>query len=441
MKLSKCLTTIELSYMKHFNRVKAIQETEKIPPVQLKPEEEPQIQETFDTKAPRERLEQVVNALVNLPEHFDVHKKLRRQFERRNKLFHEQNKVDWGFAEALAFGSLLLEGVSVRLAGQDSRRGTFSHRHAVLYDQSTGKEFIPLNNINEEQAKLLVYDSLLSEYAACGFEYGYSVANLEALVLWEAQFGDFANGAQIIYDQFFSASYEKWGQQSKLVLLLPHSYEGQGPEHSSARLERFLQMCAEGNMYVCNFTTPGNYFHALRRQVKQTTPRPMVVMAPKSLLRHQLAVSNPQELVEGTLQEVIPASIDSDENQIERLIFCSGKVYYDLYEALQKDDSKRGKIAITRMEQFYPFPVDHVKAQLERFRSAKDVIWVQEEPKNMGGWTFMQAYLNELLEEIHGTCENRVHYVGRKASASTATGSARVHQAEQERLITKALAI
>ena len=424
-----------------FNRVKAIQETEKIPPVQLKPEEEPHIQETFDTKAPHEQLEQVVNALVNLPEDFDVHKKLRRQFERRNKLFHEQNKVDWGFAEALAFGSLLLEGVSVRLAGQDSRRGTFSHRHAVLYDQSTGKEYIPLNNINEEQAKLLVYDSLLSEYAACGFEYGYSVANLKALVLWEAQFGDFANGAQIIYDQFFSASYEKWGQQSKLVLLLPHSYEGQGPEHSSARLERFLQMCAEGNMYVCNFTTPGNYFHALRRQVKQTTPRPMVVMAPKSLLRHQLAVSNPQELVEGTLQEVIPASIDSSENQVQRLIFCSGKVYYDLYEALQKDDDKKGKIAIARMEQFYPFPVDQVKAELVRFKAANDVIWVQEEPKNMGGWTFMKAYLDDLLEEIHGTCENRVRYVGRKASASTATGSARVHQAEQERLITKALAI
>ena len=422
-----------------FNRVKALQETEKIPPVQLKSEEVAPVQEKVDTTAPRERLAHVVDALVNLPQDFDVHKKLRRQFERRNKLFHEQNKVDWGFAEALAFGSLLLEGTTIRLAGQDSRRGTFSHRHAVLYDQSNGKEYIPLNNIADEQAKLLVYDSLLSEYAACGFEYGYSVANLNALVLWEAQFGDFANGAQIIYDQFLSASHEKWGQQAKLVLLLPHSYEGQGPEHSSARLERFLQMCAEGNMYVCNFTTPGNYFHALRRQVKQATPRPMVVMAPKSLLRHQLAVSQPEDLIQGGLQEIVPASNDLNENNVRRLIFCSGKVYYDLYEALQKEEDKRDNIAIARVEQFYPFPSDQVRAELERFKTVQDVIWVQEEPRNMGGWTFMQAYIDDLLEKMHGTCEKRVHYVGRMASASTATGSARVHQAEQERLISKAL--
>ena len=423
-----------------FNRVKAMQEKENIPAVRLREEDERPEKAVLDTTSSQTELEKVVKALIQIPEGFDIHKKLRRQFERRQKMYVE-NKVDWGFAEALAFGSLLLEGALIRLAGQDSRRGTFSHRHAVLYDQSNGNEFIPLNNIQEEQASLLVYDSLLSEYAACGFEYGYSVANLGALVLWEAQFGDFANGAQIIYDQFLSASYEKWGQECKLVLLLPHSYEGQGPEHSSARLERFLQMCAEGNMAVCNFTTPANYFHALRRQVKQTIPRPLVVMAPKSLLRHQSAVSTPDELFAGKLQELIPAEVQGPDEQVKRIIFCSGKVYYDLNETLQKDEQLKNQIAITRVEQFYPFPGEQVRRELERFKHTTDVLWVQEEPKNMGAWTFIHTRINAILEETHGTCEARMRYVGRNASASTATGSARVHQAEQEKLINEALGL
>ena len=421
-----------------FNRVKALQEKEKVPPVQLNEEVSP-LPARVETKASKEDLEKVVRALVELPEDFAVHKKLKRQFERRQKLFYEQAKVDWGFGEALAFGSLLLEGVLIRLAGQDSRRGTFSHRHAVLYDQVVGKEYVPLNNIEEEQAPLLVYDSLLSEYAACGFEYGYSVANLNALVLWEAQFGDFANGAQIVYDQFLSASQEKWGQQCKLVLLLPHSYEGQGPEHSSARLERFLQMCAEGNMSVCNFTTPANYFHALRRQVKQSVARPLVVMAPKSLLRHQQAVSSPDELFHGELQEIIPATPEGPDASVKRLAFCSGKVYYDLEEALKNKDSGKEQVAIARVEQFYPFPYEQVRAEILRFKNADEFVWVQEEPKNMGGWTFMQMYINDILEEINESCEVRVAYIGRNASASTATGSARVHQAEQDRIISQAL--
>ena len=421
-----------------FNRVKAIQERESVPAVQLKAEDERPEKAEITTTSPQEDIEKVVKALIELPEGFDVHKKLRRQFERRQKMYDE-GRVDWGFAEALAFGTLLLEGAPIRLAGQDSRRGTFSHRHAVLYDQSNGSEYIPLNNIAEEQSSLLVYDSLLSEYAACGFEYGYSVANLGALVLWEAQFGDFANGAQIIYDQFLSASYEKWGQECKLVLLLPHSYEGQGPEHSSARLERFLQMCAEGNMAVCNFTTPANYFHALRRQVKQTIPRPMVVMAPKSLLRHQSAVSSPEELFAGKLQEMIPATVNGQDESVKRVVFCSGKIFYELHEKVQGDERVRDKIAVTRIEQFYPFPRKQVQAELERFKHVKDIIWVQEEPKNMGAWTFVQARISDVLEEIHGTCETRVLYVGRKASASTATGSARVHQVEQEKLLNEAL--
>ncbi|MEM6646272.1 MAG: multifunctional oxoglutarate decarboxylase/oxoglutarate dehydrogenase thiamine pyrophosphate-binding subunit/dihydrolipoyllysine-residue succinyltransferase subunit, partial [Bacteroidota bacterium] len=260
-----------------------------------------------DTAASRADLEAVVEALVRIPEDFNIHRKLERQFKKRDTLYHQEQKIDWGFAEALAFGTLLAEGTLIRISGQDSRRGTFSHRHAVLYDQENGAEYIPLNNVREGQATLLIYDSLLSEYAACGFEYGYSVANPEALVLWEAQFGDFANGAQIVFDQFLSAAEEKWGQTSSLVLLLPHGYEGQGPEHSSARLERFLQLCAEDNMIVANITSPANYFHALRRQVRRHVKKPLVVMAPKSLLRHPMAISTPEAFYEGGFQKLIPA--------------------------------------------------------------------------------------------------------------------------------------
>ena len=420
-----------------FERIKAIEEKENEEALEeklrMKGEPQPEAAEV-DTQTSREDLEAVVRALTDLPDSFHVHKKLARQFERRDKLFKD-GRIDWAFAETLAIGSLLVEGTTVRLSGQDSRRATFSQRHAVLYDQESGEEYIPVNNVQDGQARLLVYDSLLSEYAVCGFEYGYSVADPSALVIWEAQFGDFANGAQIVFDQFLSAAEEKWGQKSSLVLLLPHGYEGQGPEHSSARLERFLQLCAQNNMVVCNMTTPANYFHALRRQVKRDVKKPLVVMAPKSLLRNARAVSSPEDLAEGGFQKLIPATADPDG--AERLVFCSGKVYYDLLQTMEDEDTKQ--VALARLEQFYPFPEADVRAELERFKGVKDVLWVQEEPANMGAWTFVRSRFDDLLEALHGDCEHRVRYVGRPASASPSTGSARVHQQEQERIVAEAL--
>jgi 2-oxoglutarate dehydrogenase E1 component len=391
---------------------------------------------SVDTGTKYEYLERVVDVLTDLPDDFNVHPKLKRQFDKRPQLFYEDEKVDWAFAETMAFGSLLQEGTRVRLSGQDSRRATFSQRHAVLIDQETGEEYTPLNNLSDDQARLLIYDSLLSEYAVAGFEYGYSVMDANALVCWEAQFGDFANGAQIVWDQFLSAAEQKWGQTSSLVALLPHAYEGQGPEHSSARLERFLQLCAEQNMIVANFSTPANYFHALRRQVKRDVNKPLVIMTPKSLLRHPQCVSTPQELTDGGVEEVIPA--ETDPADTTRHILCSGKVYYDLVKALE-DDNRRDEIAITRLEQFYPFPEADLQDELERYADADETVWVQEEPKNMGAWTFVESRLDALLDDVHGHCEQRIQYVGRPASASPATGSAKVHDREQELLVHDAI--
>lgn len=421
-----------------FDRTKEIQERDAREAVELirKRKEEAGKLGPVDTRASAEDLEAVVQALVNLPEGFNVHKKLLRQFERRDKLYFEEKKIDWGFAEALAFGTLLLEGTTVRLSGQDSRRGTFSHRHAVLYDQEDGSEYIPLNNIRDGQASLLIFDSLLSEYAVSGFEYGYSIVRPDALVIWEAQFGDFGNGAQIVWDQFVSAAEEKWGQRSSLVLLLPHGYEGQGPEHSSARLERFLQSCAEDNMIVCNLTTPANFFHALRRQVKRTVKKPLIVMAPKSLLRHPLVTSPPEDLTDGQFMRLIPS--DVDPGSVERLIFCSGKVYYDLMHALEEQEDKRSKVAIARLEQFYPFPDQEVRDELKRYSGARDTIWLQDEPANMGGWSFVRYRFDEILQDVHDDCNRRIRYIGRAASASPATGSAKVHALEQENIIRQA---
>ncbi len=395
--------------------------------------------EEVETKARMEDLEAIVKALVELPQDLNVHKKLIRQFERREKLFHEEKKIDWSFAEVLAFGSLLLEGTTVRLSGQDSRRGTFSQRHAVLYDQESGEEYIPLNNVREGQAKLLIYDSLLSEYAAAGFEYGYTVGDPAALVLWEAQFGDFANGAQIVFDQFLSVAEEKWGQRSNLVLLLPHGYEGQGPEHSSARPERFLQMCAEDNMIVGNFTTPANYFHALRRQIKWKVHKPLIVMAPKSLLRHPKVVSRPEDFSEGRFLKIMKG--EAEPSKAKRLILCSGKIFYDLLQEREERELDPDDVAIVRVEQYHPFPETEIREEIERYGTVEDVAWVQEEPENMGAWSFMRHRLDALLEELHGPCEVRVTYVGRPPSASTATGSARVHQQEQGEILRVALSV
>ena len=396
-----------------------------------------------DTTVPHETLAQVVRALVDLPESFHVHPKLGRLIERKDEQF-TSGHIDWAFAEALAFGTLLAEGTPVRLSGQDSGRGTFSQRHAVLYDQEDGHFYVPLNHIAKRaggeatQAQFQVYDSLLSEYAAVGFEYGYSVASPESLVLWEAQFGDFVNGAQIMIDQFITAAEEKWNQASRLVMLLPHGYEGQGPEHSSARLERFLQACAEDNIIVANFSTPANYFHALRRQMKRAVAKPLIVMTPKSLLRHPQVVATAEELAEGRFHELFPA--ETEPAEAKRLLFCSGKVYYDLLKAREAMENP-AEVAIARLEQFYPFPEEEVAAELARFGHVRDVRWVQEEPQNMGAWTFVEPRLDALLEAQHaGDCE-RVRYVGRMPSASPATGSSKVHAAEQDRLVAEALTV
>ncbi len=384
-------------------------------------------------QVPEEELDAVARALVTYPDDFEIHRKLDRQLKKREKQYFETREIDWALAESLAFGSLLSQGISVRLSGQDSRRGTFSQRHSVLVDQETNGEYVPLNHIKASQARLQAYDSLLSEYALLGFEYGYSVADPKTLVMWEAQFGDFSNGAQIVIDQFIAAAEEKWGQKSNIVLLLPHAYEGQGPEHSSARLERFLQLCAENNMQVCNLTTPANYFHLLRRQALRGVRKPLIVMAPKSLLRLPDAFSPVDRLLHGAFEEVIPAESGGSRRTH---VFCSGKVYYDLTKEIK--DSGSTHVAVTRLEQFYPFPAEDVVAELERSMSAERVFWLQEEPQNMGGWTFVAPQIGEALSEVRGgTVE--LNYAGRPASASTATGSARRHAETQMALLRSVL--
>ena len=392
----------------------------------------------IETRVAKDQLDKIVQALTTYPETLGVHKKLVRQFEKRSKAYFDEGRVDWSLGELLAYGSLILEKTPVRLSGQDSRRGTFSHRHAVIVDQDDGTEYVPLNNMAEDQAHFLIYDSLLSEYAVCGFEYGYSVADPDALVIWEAQFGDFGNGAQIVFDQFLSAAEKKWGQRSSLVLLLPHGYEGQGPEHSSARLERFLQLCAEGNMFVCNLTTPANMFHALRRQVKLDERRPMVVMSPKSLLRHPSVVSVPDDLVSGQFRPVIPADV-AQPTDVQRVVFCSGKVYFDLRQAASSHADAAARTALVRIEQFYPFPAKALKEEVARFEGASEFVWAQEEPKNMGAWTFLAPRLDEMLSDRTGRDCGNVMYRGRAASASPSSGSAKVHQLEQEQLISQVL--
>jgi 2-oxoglutarate dehydrogenase E1 component len=379
-------------------------------------------------------LHSVTRALTTLPPGFTINPKLQRILDERALLLEGDTRIDWSFAEALAFGSLVAEGTPVRVSGQDSGRGTFSQRHAMLYDATSGAEYVPLNHISKGQAPFNVFDSLLSEAAVLGFEFGYSVADPLALVVWEAQFGDFANGAQVIIDQFIAGSEAKWQQPCDLVLLLPHGYEGQGPEHSSARLERFLQLCAEDNMQVVNATTPAQYFHVLRRQMRDNRRKPLVIMTPKSLLRHPKVVSSQNDFVSGTFQEVMDDPGITNPLGVKRIVLCSGKVYYDLLAelALHPNDA----IAVVRLEQLYPFASEQVDALLKKYSSAKEIIWTQEEPKNMGAWSFVQPYMTELL-----TSGQRLTYVGRKASAATATGSLKVHQAEQDALVKEALTL
>ena len=376
-------------------------------------------------------LKEVAVRLGTTPENFIINPKLKKMLEHRRS-FETGTSIDWGFAEALAFGTLVYEGNGVRLSGEDVGRGTFSHRHAKLFDANTGESFVPLANIRDGQGKFYVFDSLLSEYAILGFEFGYTIADPLSLVVWEAQFGDFANGAQVIIDQFLASSEAKWQQPCDLVMLLPHGYEGQGPEHSSARLERYLQLCAEDNMQVCNVSTPAQYFHVLRRQMRDAQRRPLVLMSPKSLLRHPMVISLPNEFTEGGFNEVIDDTAVMDPNNITRVVLCSGKIYYDAQQILNSE--KVSNVAVVRLEQFYPYPQEQLKKIFNRYANASDIVWMQEEPKNMGAWTFLSDQLRDTM------LPNQIlRYIGRNPSASTATGSLKRHQEEQDRLIRTAL--
>ncbi len=392
------------------------------------------------------RLKEVGAALTRLPDGYKPHKTVARLLETKKTVIETGKGVDWATAEALAFGTLLQEGHPVRLSGQDCTRGTFSQRHSGIIDQETEQRYLPLNHIQAGQAPYEVIDSMLSEYAVLGFEYGYTLAEPDTLTLWEAQFGDFANGAQIMIDQFISSGERKWLRMSGLVMLLPHGYEGQGPEHSSARLERFLQMCGEDNWIVANCTTPANYFHILRRQMHRTFRKPLVLMTPKSLLRHKLAVSNMDDLAEGSSfhrvlwDDAQKGNSDTKlapDNKIRRVVICSGKVYYDLLA--ERDARGLNDIYLMRLEQFYPFPAISMVKELKRFVNA-DIIWCQEEPKNQGAWTFVEPNIEWVLSRIDAVCK-RPKYAGRPASASPATGSAKQHKQQQQALVNDALLI
>ncbi|MGB5289328.1 MAG: multifunctional oxoglutarate decarboxylase/oxoglutarate dehydrogenase thiamine pyrophosphate-binding subunit/dihydrolipoyllysine-residue succinyltransferase subunit, partial [Ignavibacteriaceae bacterium] len=381
-----------------------------------------------NTSISEENLETITKGLTTIPDNFNGHPKLSKFLESRRKLLDGSAKADWAFAESLAFGSLLLEGTPVRLSGQDSVRGTFSQRHLAFTDIKTGAEYFPLNHLSDKQANIEALDSLLSEAAVLGFEFGYSVADPLALVLWEAQFGDFANGAQIIIDNFIVSSFEKWQLPNNLVLLLPHGFEGQGPEHSSARLERFLILCAENNMQVCNVTTPAQYFHLLRRQIKAAMKMPLVIMTPKSLLRLPEAKSSKEEFINGKFEEVFDDDSIKKPDSINHIILTSGKVYYDLLK--YKNGNNFSKTAIIRLEQFYPYPSGKIQKIIKRYKSVKKVKWVQEEPKNMGAWNFLYHKLRGDLPE---DCE--LVYVGRLESASPAVGSNKIALQQQAKLI------
>ncbi|MCS7176605.1 MAG: multifunctional oxoglutarate decarboxylase/oxoglutarate dehydrogenase thiamine pyrophosphate-binding subunit/dihydrolipoyllysine-residue succinyltransferase subunit [Candidatus Kapabacteria bacterium] len=382
------------------------------------------------TAVPRSELQAVAAALGRVPEDFHLHPKLQELIRYRATAL--ERGVDWATAELLAFGTLLLEGFPVRLSGQDSRRGTFSQRHAVLIDVETEREYIPLNHILPQQRAFLeIYDSPLSELAVLGFEYGYSIQTLHGLTIWEAQFGDFSNGAQVIIDQFISSGEAKWGQQSNLVLLLPHGYEGQGPEHSSARIERYLQLCADGNMYVCIPTTPAQYFHLLRRQLLSPVRKPLVVLTPKSLLRHPMVVSPVTDLVEGSFQEVLDDPlVGRDPSTVRTILLCSGKVFYELWEYRKLHE--RWDTALIRVEQLFPIHTEKLFSVLRCYPAARRIVWVQEEPQNMGAWSHMALSLGPVLHANFGW---DLSYVGRPAGASPATGSFLFHEQEQRRFI------
>jgi 2-oxoglutarate dehydrogenase complex dehydrogenase (E1) component-like enzyme len=374
-------------------------------------------------------LSRIVDRLVDRPADFSVHPKLERILQAQRAAF-DSDQVDWALAEALAWGSLALEGTPVRVAGQDTRRGTFSQRHGALVSTRTETEYVPLAHLSDDQAPFMLYDTVLSEYAALGFEYGYSVADEEALVCWEAQFGDFMNGAQIIIDQFVVAAEDKWGQQSSLAMLLPHGFEGQGPEHSSARIERFLALCADDNLRVVYPSTAAQYFHALRRQALATRRVPMICFTPKKYLRMQHTRSPVEAFTKGDFRYTLDDRAPLDRDAVRRVLVCTGKIGHELMDTR---DEMGASAAVVRVEQLYPWPEDDLVATFNRYPNARDIWWVQEEPSNMGAWNYVRSKLTRLLDG-----RNELRHVAREPSASPASGSATVHDREQAQLLTAA---
>jgi 2-oxoglutarate dehydrogenase E1 component len=400
----------------------------------------PYIDQRLDTETktalPKKTLQPLAERINAVPDGFKLHSRVAKIYDDRRKMAAGELPMDWGFAENLAYASLIADGGKLRLIGQDSGRGTFFHRHAVLHEQTSGETLLPLRQLTDRPERVQITDSVLSEEAVLAFEYGYATADPEALVIWEAQFGDFVNGAQVVIDQFLSSGEAKWGRLCGLVMFLPHGYEGQGPEHSSARLERFLQLCALDNMQVCAPTTPAQMFHMLRRQVLRKARKPLIVMTPKSMLRHKLSVSGWDDLTGGEFQRLIPDSLAAEAKKVKRVVVCSGKVYYDLVEELGKRELK--DVAIVRVEQLYPFPRDLLVAELKRHAGAKDVIWCQEEPMNQGAWYQIRHHLEFCLAE--GLPKASLRYAGRGRSPAPAAGHLSTHLAEQAALVEQALA-
>jgi 2-oxoglutarate dehydrogenase E1 component len=404
-------------------------------------------QKPVSTGVKRRTLEETAGTLTRAPEGFNIHNKLKRILDEKRQRLENDGTVDWAFAEALSFGTLLWDGIPVRLSGQDCERGTFSQRHSAWWDTEKAESlpYVPLNNLKADQARFFAYDSPLSEYSILAFEYGFSLNSPRTLVIWEAQFGDFSNGAQVVIDNFIAAAETKWQRSSGLVLLLPHGYEGQGPEHSSAHLERFLQLCAEQNMEVCNLTTPAQYFHLLRRQMMRDFRKPLILMSPKSLLRHPLAVSRLEEMSGSHFRPVLnapPVSVELDSKDtasqgngrgVKRLILCSGKVFYDLWE--RRQELEAFETAIVRIEQLYPFPAEALGGVLAGYPGLQELLWVQEEPENRGA---LRHVREQILKDFP---DRRVAYISRPASASPAVGSHRQHVAEQRELVDRALGV
>ena len=375
------------------------------------------------------KLQQYMETLSVVPENFKLHPVVERTRQERMAMMKGEQLLNWGCAETLAFASILASGYEVRLSGQDCGRGTFSHRHAVWHDQNSDNTLAPLERFQVDKAHpFTVIDSVLSEEGILAFEYGYAATNPEALVIWEAQFGDFANGAQVVIDQFISSGEQKWGRLCGLVMFLPHGYEGQGPEHSSARLERFMQLCAQQNMQVCVPSTPAQIFHLIRRQMLRPYRKPLIVMTPKSLLRHKRAVSSIDDLVHGHFHNVLPDTIITNTNQVKRVVLCSGKVYYDLLQA--REDLQRQDTALIRIEQLYPFPSEELSQELGKYQSANEVIWCQEEPQNQGAWFTSQHHMLDCLRE-----SQKLRYAGRDFAAAPSVGSYGLHQKQQQAFI------